>query len=326
MSIKIICENIKDVSVDAIVNPVSVYPIKSERDLTGAVSRNICLSSINQIIQAGDNIEPIKEGQVAVTLGYGLAADFIMHAVFPQNLDQMDVDLAKQKVWSFYKNCILTAKDNDYESIAFPYLLNESSDEILFEALTSCFSSPIMDLNWEARGIDVYLVFDGEGQDYKRFISLVLNRYIDLNYLPDEDEAFFEDCDNCECDFYYEDALSERMEHVEDTFSEYLLYLIKSKGMTNAEVYKKAIVDKKVFSKLKNNPDYHPQKITALCLCIGAELTIDESRELLSRAGYALSPCDKTDIIFSFFIENGIYDMIELDIQLEEHGLDALIS
>lgn len=124
----------------------------------------------------------------------------------------------------------------------------------------------------------------------------------------------------------HESELAKRMEHMSDTFSEYLLYLIESKGMTNAEVYKRAIVDKKVFSKIKNNPDYHPQKITAMCLCVGACLNLDETRDLLVRAGYALSPCDKTDIIFTYFIEHGIYDMIELDIQLEEHGLNCLIS
>ena len=124
----------------------------------------------------------------------------------------------------------------------------------------------------------------------------------------------------------HENKLAERMKHLSDTFSEYLLYLIKDKHMENAEVYKRAIVDKKTFSKIKNNPDYHPQKLTALCLCVGAKLNLDEARDLLARAGYALSPCDKTDIIFSFFIENKIYDMIELDIQLEEHGLPCIIT
>ena len=124
----------------------------------------------------------------------------------------------------------------------------------------------------------------------------------------------------------HESRLEERMKHISDTFSQYLMYLIQDKKMENAEVYKRAIVDKKIFSKIKNNKDYHPQKLTALCLCVGAKLNLDESKDLLARAGYALSPCDKTDIIFSYFIENGIYDMIELDIQLEEHGLPCIIS
>ncbi len=124
----------------------------------------------------------------------------------------------------------------------------------------------------------------------------------------------------------HESRLEERMRHLSDTFSQYLMYLIRDKKMENAEVYKRAIVDKKTFSKIKNNEDYHPKKLTALCLCVGARLNLDESKDLLARAGYALSPCDKTDIIFSYFIENEIYDMIELDIQLEEHGLPCIIS
>lgn len=124
----------------------------------------------------------------------------------------------------------------------------------------------------------------------------------------------------------HEDKLKERIAHLTDTFSQYLLYLIQEKGLENAQVYKDAIVDKKTFSKIKNHPDYHPQKQTALCLCIGARLNMDETKDLLSRAGYALSPCDKRDIIFSYFIENQIYDMIELDIQLEEHGLECIIT
>ena len=159
----------------------------------------------------------------------------------------------------------------------------------------------------------------------------------DLNE-EDFEEADFdeEDFDEAESDeeaavfFDFEDEhesrLEERMQHLADTFSEYLLYLIKEKHMENAEVYKRAIVDKKVFSKIKNNPAYHPQKLTALCLCVGAKLNLDETRDLLARAGYALSPCDKTDVIFSYFIENKIYDMIELDIQLEEHGLPCIIA
>ncbi len=125
---------------------------------------------------------------------------------------------------------------------------------------------------------------------------------------------------------YHEGKLAERIKHLSDTYSEYLLYLIREHGMDNAEVWKNAIVDKKVFSKIKNNRTYHPNKLTALCLCVGAHLNLDETKDLLARAGYALSPCDKTDIIFAYFIENQIYDMIELDIQLEEHGQPCIIA
>ena len=143
-------------------------------------------------------------------------------------------------------------------------------------------------------------------------------------------ESFDGCCDEMATEDFFESAhvtkIDERISHLSDTFSQYLMYLIREKNMENAEVYKRAIVDKKIFSKIKNNIDYHPQKLTALCLCVGAKLNMDETKDLLARAGYALSPCDKTDIIFSYFIENEIYDMIELDIQLEEHGLPCIIA
>ena len=138
----------------------------------------------------------------------------------------------------------------------------------------------------------------------------------------------FDEFDDDYYDFLEENesALKERMEHMSDTFQEYLMYLISTKKLTNEEVYKKAIVTKQLFSKIKLNPDYHPDKATAMRLCVGARLNLDETKDLLARAGYALSPCDKRDIIFSFFIEHEVFDMIEIDIALEEHGLPCFIE
>lgn len=161
--------------------------------------------------------------------------------------------------------------------------------------------------------------FTGSIFKKKKTKDIVLDEALSINECCDEAPFFdFEE--------QHESKLQERMRHMSDTYSEYLMYLIQERNMENAEVWKRAIVDKKIFSKIKNNVNYHPNKLTALCLCVGAKLNLDESKDLLARAGYALSPCDKTDIIFSYFIENEIYDMIELDIQLEEHGLPCIIS
>lgn len=138
----------------------------------------------------------------------------------------------------------------------------------------------------------------------------------------------FDEFDDDYYDFLEEKefALEERMKHMSDTFQEYLMYLIGAKKLTNAEVYKRAFVTKQLFSKIKLNPEYHPDKATAMRLCVGARLNLDETKDLLARAGYALSPCDKRDIIFSFFIEHEVFDMIEIDIALEEHGLPCFIE
>ena len=122
-----------------------------------------------------------------------------------------------------------------------------------------------------------------------------------------------------------ENAIKERMNHLSDTFQEYLFYLIKTKGLENADVYKRAIIDKRQFSKIKKNPKYHPEKSTALRLCVGALLNLDETIDLLARAGYALSPCDKRDVIFKYFIEREIYDAMEIEITLEENGVEGFM-
>lgn len=127
-------------------------------------------------------------------------------------------------------------------------------------------------------------------------------------------------------EYFGGEELEERMNHLTDTFTEYLLYLIEQKGLTHPDVYRRAAIDKKTFSKIKKNRFAKPKKSTIMRLCIGAQLNIDETKDLLARAGYALSPCDKTDIIFSFFIEHECYEMIELDIVLEEHGCPCFID
>jgi O-acetyl-ADP-ribose deacetylase (regulator of RNase III) len=122
-------------------------------------------------------------------------------------------------------------------------------------------------------------------------------------------------------------SLDERMEHAADPFGKYLLYLIKEKGMSNAEVYKRALISKQSFGKLNKDPDrYHPDKVTALQYCVGARLNLDETKDMLARAGYALSPADKRDIIFEYFISHEVFDMIDIDIALEEHDIPCIIK
>ena len=137
-----------------------------------------------------------------------------------------------------------------------------------------------------------------------------------VEFDPQNDDSFYE----------LEDKLNARLKHIKDSFSDYLMYLIEVKGMTPAEVYNNSIVSKKLFSKIKTNPEYHPSKEVALRLCVGARLNIDDSKDLLSRAGYTFSPCELYDLIFEFFIENEIYDIVEIAIQLEEHGLESFID
>ena len=118
--------------------------------------------------------------------------------------------------------------------------------------------------------------------------------------------------------------LEDLMKELEESFSEYLLNLIDRKGLKDPEVYKKANIDRKLFSKIRNNTNYQPKKSTAIALAIALELNLDETSDLLGKAGYVLSHSSKSDVIVEYFIEHRNYDIFELNEVLFAFGLPVL--
>lgn len=112
--------------------------------------------------------------------------------------------------------------------------------------------------------------------------------------------------------------LEEIMKELDAGFSETLLHLIDLTGKKDSEVYKKANIDRKLFSKIRNNMDYKPSKTTALAFAIALELSLDETKDLIARAGYALTHSSKFDIIVEYFIINRRYNILELNEMLYE--------
>lgn len=107
--------------------------------------------------------------------------------------------------------------------------------------------------------------------------------------------------------------LDDLMKELDETFSQSLIRLIDQKGLKDPDVYKRANIDRKLFSKIKNNPDYKPSKATALAFAIALELNPDEARDLIGRAGYALTHSSKFDIIVEYFLSEGNYNIFELN-------------
>lgn len=110
------------------------------------------------------------------------------------------------------------------------------------------------------------------------------------------------------------------MDQLEETFSQRLLRMIDERGMTDSEAYTKAYVDRRHFSKIRKDVNYAPNKKTVLAFTIALELSLDEAKDLLASAGFALSRSSKTDIIVAYFLQNKIYDMFEINDVLDAYG------
>jgi len=115
-------------------------------------------------------------------------------------------------------------------------------------------------------------------------------------------------------------SLEELIGDVGKTFHEVLFEKIALSGMTDIEVYKRANMDRKLFSKIRSNPAYHPRKDTVLALAIALKMDMEETQDLLSRAEYALSPSSKSDVIIRYFIERKIFDIDLINIALDDYG------
>ena len=119
-------------------------------------------------------------------------------------------------------------------------------------------------------------------------------------------------------------SLDDVVRNVSETWSESLLRLITEKGYTDTEVYKRANVDRKLFSKIRSNKDYQPKKNTAVAFALALKLNVDETKDLLGKAGYAFSPSSRFDLIIEYFIDQNVYDLMVINMALFEHDQPLL--
>lgn len=323
MPFEIVRNDIVNMKVDAIVNTANPKPIigagtdKAVHDKAGA-----------RLLLARKEIGNIAVGEAAITPAFDLDANYVIHTAGPIWKDGRSGE--EELLASCFRNSLGIAKKKDCESIAFPLISTGSygfPKPLALQIAVREISSFLME-----NEMQVYLVvFEKQSFELSEKLFKSVSSYIDENYVSDKTNFEYGTSKLRRRD-YEEMILHESsyeitskmpnldgmLNNLDRGFSETLLDLIDRTGKKDSEIYKKANVDRKLFSKIRNNADYRPSKTTAIAFAIALELSMDETDDLLARAGIALSQSNKFDVIVRYFIENKKYDIFELNSVLFE--------
>lgn len=323
MPFEIVRNDIVNMKVDAIVNTANPRPIigagtdKAVHDKAGA-----------RLLLARKEIGDIAIGTSKITPAFDLNARYVIHTAGPIWRDGKSSEEAL--LASCFKNSLRLAKEKECESIAFPLISTGSygfPKPLALQIAVREISSFLME-----NEMQVYLVvFEKQSFELSEKLFKSVSSYIDANYVSDKMSLEYGTSKLRRFDYEemllressYEitsnmSNLDGMLENLDKGFSETLLYLIDRTGKKDSEIYKKANVDRKLFSKIRNNADYRPSKATAIAFAIALELSMDETDDLFARAGIALSQSNKFDVIVRYFIENKKYDIFELNSVLFE--------
>ena len=323
MPFEIVRNDIVNMKVDAIVNTANPRPIigagtdKAVHDKAGA-----------RLLLARKEIGDIAVGEAAITPAFDLDANYVIHTAGPIWRDGKSSEEAL--LASCFKNSLRLAKEKECESIAFPLISTGSygfPKPLALQIAVREISSFLME-----NEMQIYLVvFEKQSFELSEKLFKSISSYIDANYVSDKMNLEYGTSKLRRFD--YEEMLLRELSYeiiskkpnldgmlnnLDKGFSETLLDLIDRTGKKDSEIYKKANVDRKLFSKIRNNADYRPSKATAIAFAIALELSMDETDDLLARAGIALSQSNKFDVIVRYFIENKKYDIFELNSVLFE--------
>ncbi len=315
MPFTIVGQDITKLEVDAIVNAANTELLMGG-GVCGAIFR---AAGPGPLQEACDKLAPIKTGEAVITPAFKLPAKFIIHAAGPVYRAD-DKEGSEASLRAAYTNSLKRAVENHCESIAFPLISSGIYGYPKEEALRVA-TSAIRDF-LDGHDLEVILaLFDKAALTISRQLLGEVENYIETHYLegPQRRRSLLQ----VERAALYEAGarrtplsappLEEVIGQLDEPFSRLLLRLIDARGKTDAEVYKGANLDRRLFSKIRTKPDYRPGKRTVLALAIALELSIPETRELLARAGYALSPAVLFDVIVEYFIDKNRYDIFEIN-------------
>ena len=342
MPLFIIRQDITKMNVDAIVNAANNSLLGG-----GGVDGAIHDAAGAELKKECEKLNGCDTGEAKITDAYNLPCKKIIHTVGPVwNGGKFG---EKFLLKSCYKNSLETAKENGLKSVAFPLISSGAYGYPKEEALKVAVEAikEFLFKEDENDDIEVYLVvFDKESFTVSKKLLAEVKEYIDNNYINEDSnhilkrrnlerarrvresyktlygsydsekagESFFTD-EICLINEPFErnSNLDDELKNLDESFTEMLLRMIDEKGITDVECYKKANVDRKVFSKIRNVKNYRPSKTTAVAFAIALELPLDKAKKMIETAGYSLTHNNKFDVIIEYFIKNKKYDIFEIN-------------
>ncbi len=341
MPFEIIRQDITKMKCDAIVNAANNTLLGG-----GGVDGMIHRAAGPELREECMGLHGCETGQAKITKGYALPAKYVIHTVGP--IWQGGQYGERELLVSCYRNSLLLAAEHGCESVAFPLISSgifgypkAEALEVATETIASFLAEHDMAVYLTVFGRQTYLISTELYDDVRSFIddnyadehtdrrsecarraalfggmSQAFSMPMGKENRPDEAAAAALSSMSfagAAAAPVGGDSLEDALNTIDESFSQMLLRKIDEKKMTDAQCYKKANIDRKLFSKIRSDVHYKPSKPTALAFAVALELSLDETRELLMKAGYALSHSSKFDIILEYFIGRKQYDIYRIN-------------
>lgn len=344
MPLQIVRNDITKLTCDAIVNAAN-STLLGGGGVDGAIHKAAGKGLLLECMKLGG----CKTGQAKITGGHKLPCKYVIHTVGPKWRGGQNGE--RELLESCYRESLRLAVAHDCQSVAFPLISSGvygyPKDQALKVAV-DCITEFLIE-----HDMLVYLVvfdkssFQISEKIFTDIAAFIDDKYVDTHFIfrrtqrdswdestvlgtteilpPNESaqatlspDAFSKKATTASREISFPTqaptvSLEDALKREDESFSQALLRKIDEKGMTDSECYKKANVDRKLFSKIRGDIHYHPSKTTAIAFAIALELSLDETKDLLLKAGFALSHSSKFDIIIEYFITNRNYNVFEIN-------------